>query len=480
MPLLLLSSRPWTPVVTLASGSIRAYWPLLNRYFNPRRFKLPVIGLSFFLLLVSPCAVLAQETPSSNTPSPVQISLSDALELAEDYNPDLLAARKRHDISLADVGIARQEPNPEISGTYTFGNIARQLGQSQLIGITQLIETAGKHPKRVEVAQAELELTDKEINTLRWEIRARVRQAYAQLAASKENLRVLHTQSELLDRLVDIAAIRVRAGAAPESELLLAKLTRSQLETQMNEAKGRLRQDRRTLFTLLGEQVDPNFDISDNGLFYGNAQQTELVPLLTTTIPSQAELELQAREVRPDLKALVQRTVVSQKELRALRAEKVPDIELTGGFTFVNAITPDGPFEKGFFSGGYLASALVLPIRHNQGAQIQRAKAMLSKTALEIEATEKQIRLDIDNAYTACMTARENIQLYQSKLLPESKDVLSLAQKSYAAGKSGLVSVILAQQTVQKIFYDYLESIVAYQNAWGDLEKAAGGKVTLP
>jgi outer membrane protein TolC len=59
-------------------------------------------------------------------------------------------------------------------------------------------------------------------------------------------------------------------------------------------------------------------------------------------------------------------------------------------------------------------------------------------------------------------------------LIPESKKVLELAEKSYAAGKTPLANVILAQQSLQQVIGDYTQAVIRYQTAWGDLESAVG------
>ena len=59
-------------------------------------------------------------------------------------------------------------------------------------------------------------------------------------------------------------------------------------------------------------------------------------------------------------------------------------------------------------------------------------------------------------------------------LIPQARTSLQLAQKSYEVGKTSLANVVLAQQVAQAVLSNYLDVVVDYQNAWGDLERSVG------
>jgi len=400
------------------------------------------------------------------------ISLTEALQWADDSNLQILAAKKNLRLSQLDIRIAKQIPNPQYTGVYTWGRLYTLLSYPQQFGINQLVETGGKRRKRTDVARAQLTLTDLQFNALRWDIRSQVRQAYAGLLAAEQNSSLVDAQIGLFDRLVDIATKRVKAGDAPGSELYQAKLARNQLGTKKNEAVGQVEQGQNQLNSLLANRLPPQFDISDTGLFQVRVVRTEIAPPSTMALPVKEELYQKAMAGRIDLKALRQEKVVTQKQLRLTEAQRIPDLTVLAGYQF--AITPKNFYGTTYFGGPNIGTSVELPILHNQGNNIAKLKTTISQNDLRIKDLERQIKLDIDTAYTHLKVAQENIQLFQKDLIPEGKKVLYLAERSYQVGKTPMANVILAQQSFQQVISDYTQTVVNYQYAWGELEKSVG------
>ena len=73
---------------------------------------------------------------------------------------------------------------------------------------------------------------------------------------------------------------RLRAGKAPQTEVLQAKLNVSQFDTQRNQAQIRLQQDSAALGLIIGETPEhvEVIDVTDNGLFKLSAEKRRLFP----------------------------------------------------------------------------------------------------------------------------------------------------------------------------------------------------------
>jgi cobalt-zinc-cadmium efflux system outer membrane protein len=70
--------------------------------------------------------------------------------------------------------------------------------------------------------------------------------------------------------------------------------------------------------------------------------------------------------------------------------------------------------------------------------------------------------------------ARDNIFIFQKDLLPTAAHVARLARRSYQIGSTDLATAIVAQQQYQQTLSNYFDTVVSYQTAWADLEKAVG------
>ena len=115
-----------------------------------------------------------------------------------------------------------------------------------------------------------------------------------------------------------------------------------------------------------------------------------------------------------------------------------------------------------------------LPIFHNQGAEIKKVKINLYQDEVRLRDLQRQARLEIDTAYSRLLAARKNLSLFQDSLIPSARTSMQMAQRSYEVGKTPLVNVVFAQQSVQQVLTSYMDTVVDYQNAWVELEKAVG------
>ena len=408
------------------------------------------------------------------------LSLTDTLNLLERQNPQLLAARKNMDISQSGIKIAGEIPNPQIQAYHYWGNIVN-LGTNEQIGITQQIETAGKRHKRVVTAKAQNRLNQAQYNALLWDLRSQTRQAYIQLASAKENILLVDAQAELAHNLVRIANKRVMAGAAPISEQLQAELSYSQIGTQRIQAMTQLRQARGQLNALIGNPLSPGgdegYDISDEGYFNGTVK-TELVPFPNTAMPDYQVLLQKAQEKRPDLIAALRQVEVNQNQLKLTQAQRIPDLSVSVGYPFLKVKQSVAPINgQTYYQGIWAQVGFTVPVFHNQGAEIQQGKATLEQAQLEVNAVRQQLVNELYTAMQGLEGSRENIKLYRQTLLPSSNEVLRLAQKSYQVGKTGVTSVIVAQQQIQQVRQGYVQSVLDYHKAWSDLEKAVGSRL---
>jgi cobalt-zinc-cadmium efflux system outer membrane protein len=405
----------------------------------------------------------------TNSNPSLRLSLKDAFDRADAKNPALLAAQHNIKISAAGITIAGAIPNPQIGLQYGFGPLYSQAGNPQQLSINQTVELGGKRSKRLSVAKSQYDLAVLQYNSTRFDLHGQVRRAYAELAAAQASDRSQKEQIELLQRLVYISRKRFEAGAAPEAELLQAQLLLNQTEPQLGQSRGRIQQALIQLNALMGDSPTQNIEITDPGIFNVAVKKTEIVPLANAPLPTIDNLLTQAYEQRLDFKSAQQQTNVAKEQLRLAKAMRTPDLQLSGGYDFTTADAPNLNS-----SGVFLGVAVNLPIFYNQQGEIAQAQATVDQSVQQENVVRSQIAVDVRAAYEALTIAREKIRKYQSKLLPDSREVLGLAQESYQVGKTNLASAIAVEQGDQQNRSAYVDAVTAYQSAYADLEKAVG------
>ncbi len=129
---------------------------------------------------------------------------------------------------------------------------------------------------------------------------------------------------------------------------------------------------------------------------------------------------------------------------------------------------------------GYLVTySQEAPIFNHHQGQVEQAQAILDQQLKQNELSKAQIASSIVIAYEALQVSKENIRRFQTNLLPAAMKAAQVGRRSYELGKTDLATAVLAQQQYQQLRSAYFDSIVAYQNAWADLEKAVGVPLKL-
>lgn len=410
-----------------------------------------------------------------------KFSLNVCFEKADSSNKEILVSAAALPIAQAAVVIARAIPNPAFNMTYGFGPAWRIIvaGNNQQVGWTEEVQVAGRRTKKTAVANANLLQTAFNLQAVRFDVHNRIRRAYSELVAASAYANLIEAQTEIAQNLLDISQKRYTAGKAPGAEVLQAKLAVMQYDTLRNQALGRLLQDSATMSQLLGEkpQHQEIIDVDQSSMFRLQASKTVLVPDIDRGIPSLRELLPAAWFERNDLKASIQQAYANRKALTLAKTQRIPDPFIGFNYLFSTYKSSQQRFFTGSvpFQPGYLLTVQEeMPIWYHYQGQVNQAEATWNQQKKQVELSQAQIAMGIISAYEVLTSTRENIGKYQQELLPDAEKVANLARRAYQLGKTDLATAILAQQQYQQMRSSYFDAIVAYQNAWADLEKAVG------
>ena len=401
------------------------------------------------------------------------LTLSRAFMEANATNPDVVTAAKQLEIAQAELKTAAAIPNPQLAVQYGFGTPYTHVvaGNTQQVGINQLIEMGGKRGARIKLAQANLQLAQFRLNDLRFDVRAKVRRGYAELAAAEANIELLDKQEELVKHLYEIAKKRFKENNKLNAELAQAKFFIEQFETQRVLANARLRKASVNLDYLLGFEPTRDIDVENNRLFQLVNEHNEITAHPGDPLPNLDELVRKAFRQRADLHVATQQTKVNERAHILEKKQRIHDVLLGSGFVFTTYNRDQGFHQQ---HGAYVNVNMDLPVFYQRQGEIAQAKASLDQSALRLKATSAQVETEVHTAYADLVAARANIFKYQDELIPKANSVLELAHQGYEKGASDLSNAILAQQSFQTTLVRYFDTVTTYQNAWADLETAVG------
>jgi outer membrane protein, heavy metal efflux system len=445
--------------------------------------------------MLSASRVVADENDSSlllnssiiKSPPPTRnFSLQACFDKSDQENKEIASARWNLPIAQGAIKTAGAIPNPQFNLQTGFGPSFVELytGQTQLVGATEQFLTAGKRVKRVALARANYGLAELQLAALRFNVHNRVRRAYAELAAAEAYQALVESQRDVAFKLLSISQRRYDAGKAPKSEVLQAKLNMSQFDTQRNQAQGRLQQASCALSLIMGEKPDriEVIDVDDNGIFKLSAETSEIVPSPIHALPNLGRLITTSLQARPDLKAADEQVFANRKAVTLAKAQRFPDLFVGSGYTFSTfAKTQPGALvvQPNWLGNGVQVTVTAEnPVFYQHQGEVQQTLGTLHLSERKYDFAKAQAATQVVTSFNEVSVARTNIFLFQKNLLPTASDVARLARRAYEVGQTDLGTAIIAQQQYQQTLSSYFDSVVAYQNAWADLEMAVGLPLT--
>ena len=394
-----------------------------------------------------------------------KISLQEALDIAVENNIDYQASKMDIGIAENKVKASNRLQNPQVNSFFNIGDIGR--GNPQTAGLSETVEIA-KRDARKKLAMANLELTRQNLDYIKFDLKMDVREAYVNLVLAKEILLVLESRQRLLQDLLEIAKKRVAAGEVEEVDVIQTEIALNQLVIQVNTQKANVKSamfDFNKAINIKNEgsikydALDDNFSDKDDFIALLSPKPRDKLP------PFELIMESSLKN-RYDIKIAKQQIDVARKNLVYVTRQRVPDIELMGGYGFMTkGMSETGAYMNGAYAG---ANIVNIPLFYTFKPEIQNAKMQVDQAELKYTSVENKAINDLHSAYEKFLTAKLNLNYYNDNLLKNSNELIKVAKKNYAQGKSSLTTLIVMEQSYRSIVAGYTYALADYYNCWID------------
>jgi cobalt-zinc-cadmium efflux system outer membrane protein len=397
--------------------------------------------LGLALLLACPAYTHAQEAA---TP----ITLSNAVALALDNNPELSAARHELEAVDATVTQAGARPNPELS---TLMEDTRKSTRTTTIQLNQPIELGGKRAARIGAAERAREAARIELTIRRDEIRIAATSAFFAVLTAQERRRLAQESADLARSAADATGRRVTAGKISPVEETRARVAAASARLELSQADGELDLARRRLAGLWGN-AQPRFTLAE-----GTAG--ELPPL--PAIADIAERSADAPQLRLARIEVERRQALSKIE----SSKRIPDATLSLGRK---------RDEEAGRSMWVVGVSMPLPFLDSNRGNLEEALRRTDKARDELAAAETRLRTDIAQAYEKLRNAHAEVAVLHSDILPGAQSAYTAAGKGFELGKFNFLEVLDAQRTLFQARSQYLRAISDAHLASAELERLLG------
>jgi cobalt-zinc-cadmium efflux system outer membrane protein len=405
-------------------------------------------------------------TPSARIESPAQatrLTLHDALRLAEESNPALLAA-------LAGIQAAEGQltdtrgllwNNPQVSTDQIRRRAPLPSGIEQTfpewtLGFSQTFEIAGQQGYRRQAAELDLAATRENIGEIRRRVRAEVELRFTRVLILQNRIDIEREALEIVENSAAVVRKRVAAG---EDSRLDGNLASVEAERGRNQ------------FTVLQEQlIDARSELAAS-LQLPPTNLPEAIGVAEVT-PATYTLEFLLAEAanRPQLRSLDFREQAARNRLALERASVYPDI--TVGLTRGR----DGPGDaRERFN--MLSLSVPLPLFKRNAAGIGRATTELAQSQIERETAARDIQAQVRTLWLRLDSLRARVKRLSDSVLPSLTENRRLSTASYRAGEIGLLQLLVVNRQLVDARRDYLDALAEFVQTRIALEQAAGGSV---
>lgn len=395
-------------------------------------------------IFISVILVTASVALNAQTAS---LDIHRALELAQTDNLELKAARQQRAIAIAGIQIAKQYLNPNI----TFG-ITRDAPHESL-AVGQSFEIGGQRNKRIAVAKEEQKSTDIDIAALERSIRHRTRDAFFRVVAARSQSEQAKSALELATKLKDAAQQRFDAGDVAQLDVMAADVEQARAQAEFETISQEVRSAEALLNALLGRNPEESLSLE------GDLKYVSPVDTLASHTAKALIANSAVQQVAQDLNT-------EEKRLILVKASRIPNVDLQVNTAFNN------PPNYRAALGGQIGMSMPL-FYHGQG-EIAQSSARLELLRLTFSALKLNASAQVAAAYYDFMAKSNQAKQYTLKILPQTEKLAAMAEESYKAGKTNLLTLIDAQRKLNEVRRGQVDSQLAMQAAFATLEEAVG------
>lgn len=398
--------------------------------------------LTLFSLACSGFGVLAATNTIQN------LTLDQALEMAENLQPELAAARATVKAAEGRAQQVGKFPNPEaIAGALQLPLSSDNPNEREYVaGVAQSIPLSRRLAKARQTELFEREVRLRGLEVKRREIHRRVRgafatalyqeQAYQAQLQIKENsakaVSITQARVEVGDALrEDVARVQMELAAA-RMELLRVEAWREQALVALASAVGDVALD----VASLEGTVEVAFDIPTLESLAANLYAQPEMAL--------AEADIRAQEARVD----------------QANAERIPDIQVELLYHRLEA-TRANTLDVGF--------SIPLPLFNRNQGRLTEARAEVAAAEARLRLTQNELTARLKESHRQLTTALAASRTLKTEILPRADTVLKAAEARYAAGDTSLADLLPVRRDWATMRLAYLESLRDAMQAWGEL-----------
>jgi outer membrane protein, heavy metal efflux system len=420
--------------------------------------KLRVITC-LLLALWMPLTMFAQ---TSSTVSPDFLSLDTATEQFLRKNLAVEAARLEVGIAEAERIGARLRPRPGLTVSAENLRLSGETPANKLheygISVAQPIELGNRKALRMEVAERIVSVSEARLTEVLRRQLFDVKRTYYDSVLARVLLDIEQENRDNFEGLVKFNTVRFEEGYIAQGDLIKVRLERTKFDFAVASAELALRRGKIRLLELIGER---DFERAVRVQISNRLQ----VPAVDLNL---MQLKETALVNRPEIKVAEAELALAQSSIKLERSRAKGEV------------TPYLGYKRVGVDNTVLAGVTVpLPVGNRNQSGIARAEAEQKVSETNLSLVRNRTLADVEAAYRAYETAREQVRAYEAGLLQQADELREIQLGAYQEGATELITLIEAQKTRTEVRANYYRAIVDYYTSIFQLELATGTDIKI-
>lgn len=405
-------------------------------------------------------APLPRQEPASQAlpPSGAKVTLGQMLDHADRNSPVLAVARStRSRAEAARVAASQLLPgNPELMLAAGPRYGLTGTGIDLDISLTQQIQIAGERGVRLDAAARLRELTDAEIEQMRWLVHCNVHAEFHRALVEQERTRLAGRVVKFQQEVLRVVERQIAAGEAAPLFLRLAQAEVAQSQQVFVAAEQGFLASRIRLGQLTGwPAATPPMPSGEVDVTRDPPSADRLLEVAKTRMPSLRAGAARIREAEA-------RVVVADREAW-------PRPSIGAQYRREGNPTSEGP--SNILMG--IVSVPITSFDRNQGARA-RARADATVALAEQRAAVQLLQGQIAEARSEVVAATQRSRAYGTEILPRFEENLVLLRRSFELGEIDILALSTGRERFLRIQSDALGAQLDYFVALAALERVVG------
>jgi cobalt-zinc-cadmium efflux system outer membrane protein len=321
------------------------------------------------------------------------------------------------------------------------------------VTVEQPLEWLGKRQARQEAANAGVAGASAALEETRLALLADVKVAFYSLLFAQRDAELAAQNVGMVEELLRIVKARVAAGEATSFDTMKATVEVQKAQKEVARTQNALVVTKTRLNTLTAGSLGKQFSIQ--GDFQSTRQALDL-----------DRLTAQAFEQHPTLQRLTKLAEQAEHTVRLERESRVPNISVQGSY---HREAGDESLTAGL--------SVPLPLWYRRQGEIETALGVKHRAEAERLRAQNELEQAITQHAQEVHTAQDQLQVFETGLLKQAEQTLTVARTSFRQGAASLLDVLDAQRVFRQTLLEYAQVRADLSIALVRLERSLGASL---